>query len=73
VADAKTLTLNRWIIIRNGDECRLVTKRPDLYANEVAVRLVLNVPQPPRVVATVTIDMPEPLPVEAEAEVEAYG
>lgn len=68
-------TLRRWLIIRNGDECRIVTKNPvrSLAVNEVCVELVLNAPEPPRTVATVTIDLPEPPPTTATATTVTYG
>lgn len=60
-------TLRGWIIIRNGHEMRLVSRRPDLLSNEVAVEVRVNAPEPPRIVGVVTIDLPEPPPATAEA------
>lgn len=66
-------TISAWLIIRNGDELRIVTRRPNLLANEVAVNIIVKLPQPPRVVATVNIQLPEPPPILAEATVTEYG
>lgn len=66
-------TLRSWIIIRNGEELRLVKGRPQLAANEVAIEVVVNCPQPPRIVGTITIDLPDPPPVRASSEVVEYG
>lgn len=66
-------TLRGWIIIRNGDEMRLVVRKPNLAVNEVCVEVVVNAPQPPRVVGTVTINLPDPPPATAEAFAAQYG
>lgn len=60
-------TIRAWLIIRNGEELRVVRTRPALAANEVAVEIIINAPQPPRIVGTVTIDLPEPPPAIAKA------
>lgn len=60
-------TLSAWLIIRNGMELRLLTRKPFLQPNEVAVEIRINAPQPPRIVGVVTIDLPEPPPATAEA------
>ena len=65
-------TLTRWIVIRNGDETRLVSNRPTLKSNEVAVSIKINVPQPPRIVANVEITLPDPPPAHAESEIIEY-
>lgn len=68
-----TQTLIRWLVIRNGHETRLVTNRPSLAGNEVAVKITVDVPQPPRIIAEVKVTLPEPPPVEAEATTIEYG
>lgn len=65
-------TLRAWIIIRNGNEMRLVVRKPHLEVNEVAVEVVVKAPEPPRIVGTVTIELPEPPPAHAEAVAIAY-
>lgn len=65
--------LRAWIIIRNGDDLRLRLNKPILAANEVAVEVIINAPSPPRIVGTVTIDLPEPPPATARAEAIEYG
>jgi hypothetical protein len=52
---------------------RLVRRKPYLEMNEVAVEVVVNAPQPPRYVGTVTIDLPEPPPAFAKAEAIEYA
>jgi hypothetical protein len=66
-------TITTWLIIRNGDDLRLAKKRPVLAANEVAVQIVVNAPTPPRIVGTVTVDLPEPPPATASVETIEYG
>lgn len=68
-----TRTITAWLIIRNGDELRIVMRKPMLMPNEVAVQLVITAPQPPRVVATINIDLPEAPPVVAHALITEYG
>lgn len=60
-------TIRAWIVIRNGEELRLTKRRPDLASNEVAVEVVIKAPTPPRIVGTVTIELPEPPPATAES------
>jgi hypothetical protein len=66
-------TIRAWIVIRNGNDLRLVKNRPQLAVNEVAVELVVKAPVPPRIVGTVTIELPEPPPATAEAVAIEYG
>ena len=66
-------TLRAWIIIRNGDDMRLVRRKPYLEVNEVAVEVVVKAPEPPRIVGSVTIDLPEPPPAFAEAVAIEYA
>lgn len=68
-----TKTIHTWLIIRNGNDLRLVTRRPTLAANEVAVEIVVTTPQPPRIIGTVRIELPEPPPATAEAAAIEYG
>lgn len=65
-------TIRTWLVIRNGDELRLVKTRPQLAANEVAVEVVVNAPTPPRIVGTVTVDLPAPPPAIAKAVAVEY-
>ena len=64
------MRLVRWIVIRNGNDTRLVTRRPSLDLNEVAVRVTIDAPSPPRIVGEVTITLPEPPPTAVAIE---YG
>jgi hypothetical protein len=66
-------TLKAWIIIRNGNEMRLVRNRPRLRVNEVAVEVTVRAPEPPRIVGSVTIELPEPPPATATAAAAEYG
>lgn len=66
-------TLRAWVIIRNGTDLRLVRTKPVLNPNEVAVEVVIKAPSPPRIVGTVTIELPEPPPATAEAVAIEYG
>lgn len=66
-------TLRAWLIIRNGDDLRLRVNRPQLQANEVAVEIIIKAPTPPRIVATVNIELPEPPPAFADATTIEYG
>jgi hypothetical protein len=66
-------TLRAWIIIRNGDDMRLVRRKPYLEMNEVAVEVVVKAPEPPRIVGQVTIELPDPPPALAEAVAIAYS
>ena len=68
-----TKTIRAWIVIRNGNDLRLVKNRPQLAFNEVAVEIVVKAPFPPRIVGTVTIELPEPPPATAEAVAIEYG
>ena len=63
----RIMTLKRWLIIRHGEECRVVTKSPVLDSNEVAIEITLKVPQPPRIVGAIDIQLPDPPPVQATA------
>lgn len=69
MSEHKTKKLQRWLIIRNGEDCRIVTKKPKLDANEVAIEINLEVPQPPRIVANVDITMPDPLPTTVNTKI----
>jgi hypothetical protein len=61
------------IVIRNGTEMRLVRNlRSGLAPNEVAVEVTINVPQSPRTVGRVTIDLPAPPPATVTAIVAEY-
>jgi len=52
-------TFIRYIVIRNGVETRIVSNQPRLEPNEIAFKLVLKVPQPPRIVGEIEITLPE--------------
>lgn len=66
------MRLTRYLIIRNGVDLRAVVNLPDLAANEIAIKVTIDVPQPPRIVANIDITLPEPPPAFAEATVEPY-
>ena len=66
------MKLIRYLIIRNGTDLRAVINLPGLDANEVAVQVTIDVPQPPRIVARIDITLPEPPPAFAEAVVLPY-
>jgi len=66
------MKLTRYLIIRNGHDLRAVVNLPPLDANEVAVQVTIDVPQPPRSVARIDITLPEPPPAFAEATVLPY-
>jgi len=66
------MILRRYLIIRNGTETRLTHRRPELAPNEVCIEIVIKVPQPPRYVSKIEIELPEPPPVFVEAEVMPY-
>ncbi len=66
------MRIRRWIIIRNGDETRLVSRRPRLDPNEVAVEITIDAPNPPRIVGKVDITLPQPPPAYADATVFEY-
>lgn len=64
--------ITRYLIITNGDDVRAVKNLPRLAPNEVAVKVTINAPQPPRIVGEVTLDLPEPPPAMVTAEVAPY-
>jgi hypothetical protein len=70
-------TLRRWLIIRDGDDCRIVTKNPTLgrglNVNEVCVEIVIKAPEPPKTIASVLIELPTPPPTTATAATVTYG
>jgi hypothetical protein len=61
-----------YLVIRNGDDPRWVKRRPHLEPNEVAIAVNITAPVPPRIVATIDIELPEPPPISAEAIVTEY-
>lgn len=66
--------LRTHIVIRNGDEMRLVRRRPlNLASNEVAIEVIINAPVTPQVVASVTVDLPTPPPATATVGVITYA
>lgn len=65
-------TLKAWIIIRNGNELRLVHRQPSLAPNEVAIAVIVKAPDPPRIVGSIEIELPDPPPVYATASVETF-
>lgn len=58
-----------YLIIRNGDEVRWVNRRPNLQPNETAVEVTILAPMPPRIIASITVELPEPPPVEVTGKV----
>lgn len=61
-----------YLVIRNGEEVRWVNRRPNLQPNETAVEVRILAPMPPRIIATVEVELPEPPPVEATARAVAW-
>lgn len=49
-----------WLVLTNGEDIRVVKRRPVLAANEVAIEVKVKVPQPPRIIGTIDIKLPEP-------------
>lgn len=62
----------RYIVIRNGTDARIISKYPKLEANEVAIKVTIDAPQPPRIIGEVNITLPEPPPAFVDASVEPY-
>ena len=60
-------TLKKWLILRDGEYLRVVSKNPSsgILPNEIAFELNLKVPQPPRIAAVIDIELPEAPPVDA--------
>jgi hypothetical protein len=52
--------IQAWLIIVNGIDLRVVKRRPVLAANEVAIEINIKVPQPPRIIGTIDMELPEP-------------
>jgi hypothetical protein len=65
--------LTRYLIITNGDDIRAVKNLPHLAPNEVAVKVTINAPQPPRIIGEITLDLPHPPPAIVTGEITAYG
>jgi len=60
-------TLKRWLVLRNGEDLRVVKKNPakDLLPNEIAFEINLSVPMPPKIAGVINIELPEPPPIDA--------
>lgn len=65
-------TIKCWLVIKNGADVRVVKTRPLLAPNEVALEVIINAPSPPRIVGSVTVDLPAPPPAHATVEVVEY-
>jgi hypothetical protein len=64
--------LRFWLVLTNGEEMRVVKRRPSLSPNEVAIEVNVKVPQPPRLIGVIDIELPEPPAVIAESTVIEY-
>ena len=65
-------TVRAWLILTNGEELRVVKRKPYLDPNEVAIEVNIRVPQPPRVIGTIDIELPDPPAVIVDSTVIAY-
>lgn len=65
--------IRAWLILTNGEDLRVVKRRPGILApNEVAIEVNVKVPQPPRLIGTITIELPDPPSVIVESTVIEY-
>jgi len=53
-------TVRVWLVLTNGEEVRVVKRKPYLDPNEVAIEVNIRVPQPPRFIGTINIELPDP-------------
>lgn len=67
-----TKQIRAWLVITNGSDLRVVKNRPGLRPNEVAIEIKIKVPQPPRIIGTIDIELPEPPPVIVDSTVVEY-
>lgn len=65
-------SVRAWLVLTNGEELRVVKRRPQLSANEVAIEINIKVPQPPRVIGTIDMELPEPPAVLVDSTVTQY-
>lgn len=61
-----------WLVLTNGDQLRVVKKKPYLAPNEVAIEVNLKVPQPPRIIGKIDIELPDPPTVIVDSTVIEY-
>lgn len=64
--------LQFWLVLTNGEDMRVMKRRPMLAANEVAIEVKVKVPQPPRIIGTIDIELPEPPVAIVESAVIEY-
>jgi len=60
-------SIEQFLIVRSDGSCRVVVRKPaNLHWNELAYRLVINVPDGwGRIAGTITVNLPEATIVEA--------
>lgn len=53
--------LKAWLVLRNGEDLRVVKKSPvgSLLPNEMAFELNIAVPQPPQIAGVINLELPE--------------
>lgn len=66
------MKLRGFLVIRNGVDVRWVKTMPRLAPNEVAIDVTVTAPGPPRIVATINVDLPQPPPAIVDAAVLPY-
>ncbi len=66
------MIVKAWLVLTNGEDLRVVKRAPRLAPNEVAIEIKIKVPQPPRVIGTVDIELPDPPAVVVDSTVIEY-